>query len=151
MDARNLCLDSFAIRCEGERARAIGVLPNQLVTRNEVVEVVQQYGYVVADPARDLLKIAVIERHRGTGNVGLGLVRGFGLRSGALASSIAHDSHNLVVIGATDSEMLLAAQTVVAMGGGICAVRDNKVLAQLPLPVAGLMSDQPWEQVRDAM
>ncbi|HKP54243.1 MAG TPA: adenine deaminase [Chloroflexia bacterium] len=151
MHAANLRLESFAIRCEGKLARAIGVLPDQIVTRSEVVEVSQDGGYVVSDTQRDILKIAVIERHKGTGNVGLGLVKGFGLRAGAVASSIAHDSHNLVVIGVSDAEMLLAAQTVIGMGGGICAVRGGEVLGQLPLPVAGLMSDQPWESVRDAM
>lgn len=151
MHTANLDLDSFAIKAEGTHARAIGVLPDQIVTQSDVVEVSQEGGYVISDPQRDILKIAVIERHRGTGNVGLGLVKGFGLRAGALASSIAHDSHNLVVIGATDDEMLLAAQTVVALGGGISAVRGEQVLAQLPLPVAGLMSDQPWEKVSDSM
>lgn len=151
MHAANLRLESFAIRCEGKLARAIGVLPDQIVTRSEVVEVSQDGGYVVSDTQRDILKMAVIERHKGTGNVGLGLVKGFGLRAGAVASSIAHDSHNLVVIGVSDREMLLAAQTVIRMGGGICAVRGDEVLGQLPLPIAGLMSDQPWERVRDSM
>jgi adenine deaminase len=151
MRAANLTLGSFAIRVERTHARAIGVLPDQIVTQSEVVEVSQEGGYVVADASRDILKMAVIERHRGTGNVGLGLVKGFGLGAGALASSIAHDSHNVVVIGTTDAEMLLAAQTVVGLGGGICAVRGEQVLAPLPLPVAGLMSSQPWEKVSDAM
>jgi len=151
MHAANLRLESFAIRCEGKFARAIGVLPDQIVTRSEIVEVSQDGGYVVSNTQRDILKMAVIERHKGTGNVGLGLVQGFGLHAGAVASSIAHDSHNLVVIGVTDADMLLAAQTVVGMGGGICAVRGEDVLGQLPLPVAGLMSEQPWERVSDAM
>jgi adenine deaminase len=151
MRAANLRLESFAIRCKGKLARAIGVLPDQIVTCSEIVEVSQDDGYVVSDTQRDTLKMAVIERHKGTGNVGLGLVKGFGLRAGAVASSIAHDSHNLVVIGVTDAEMLLAAQTVVGMGGGICAIRGEDVLGQLALPVAGLMSDQPWERVSDAM
>jgi adenine deaminase len=151
MRAANLELSSFAIRAESARARVIGVLPDQIVTQSDVVEVSQEGGYVVPDAGRDILKMAVIERHRGTGNVGLGLVKGFRLEAGALASSIAHDSHNVVVVGASDAEMLLAAQTVIGLGGGICAVRGEQVLAQLPLPVAGLMSGQPWEKVSDAM
>lgn len=131
--------------------RAIEVIPEQIVTRERVVEIAARDGHVQADPSRDLLKIAVVERHQGTGNVGVGLLRGFGLQSGAIASSIAHDSHNIVVIGATDADMLLAAQTVAEMGGGLCAVDAGRVLARLPLPIAGLMSDQPLEVVRGAM
>jgi adenine deaminase len=149
--APGLSESSFAIRATGKAARIIGAVPNQIVTTTIIEEPATKDGFVVADPASDTLKIAVIERHNGTGNVGVGLVRGFGLRVGALASSVAHDSHNIVVIGASDAEMLLAAQTVVQMGGGICAVRADDVLAKLPLPVAGLMSDRSLEFARDAM
>jgi adenine deaminase len=142
---------SFTIKAEGTSVRVIGVIPEQIVTRTLIEQAPTHDDQVVADPERDLLKIAVIERHKGTGNVGVGLVKGFGLREGALASSIAHDSHNIVVVGASDGEMLLAAQTIVEMGGGICATRGDQVLARLPLPVAGLMSDQPLEHARDAM
>src|SRR5439155_2840156 len=113
----------------------IGVIPEQIVTRTLLEDVPTHNGQVVADPNRDILKIAVVERHKGTGNIAIGLVKGFGLREGALASSIAHDSHNIVVVGATDPEMFLAARTVVDMGGGICAVRGGEVLGRLPLPV----------------
>jgi adenine deaminase len=142
---------SFRIIAKANRARVIQVLPDQIVTRACVAEVKAKDGLVVADPARDILKIAVIERHSNTRNVGLGLVSGVGLKSGALASSIAHDSHNLVVVGASDAEMLLAARTVFEIGGGIAAVRGNAVLGRLPLTVAGLMSDQPLPIVRDAL
>lgn len=142
---------SFAIPAKGAQARVIGTVPEQIITNTLVEDVPRRNGHVVADPARDLLKIAVVERHNGTGNVGVGLVKGFGLREGALASSIAHDSHNVVIIGVSDADMLLAARTVGAMGGGICAVKGSEVLARLPLPVAGLMSDQPLEPVREAM
>jgi len=101
----------------------------------------------VADTSRDLLKICVFERHRGTGNVGVGFVQGFGLREGALASTVAHDSHNLVVVGTSDEEILAAARAVEAMGGGQAVVREGKLLAELPLPVAGLMSDLPLVEV----
>ncbi|WIG58032.1 MAG: Adenine deaminase [Ktedonobacterales bacterium] len=139
---------AFALPARGTRIRAIEVVPEQIVTRDAVVAAPIQNGYVVAAPERDLLKIAVVERHHGTGNIGVGVLKGFGLQSGALASTFAHDSHNIVVVGASDAEMLLAVRTVVEMGGGICAVRGADVLGRLPLPIAGLMSDQPFETVR---
>jgi adenine deaminase len=106
---------------------------------------------VVADPNRDILKMAVIERHLATGRVGKGLVRGLGLRQGAIASTIAHDHHNLVVIGVDDQSMLTAARALAETQGGMAAAVGNTVLARLPLPIAGLMSNQPIEQVRDQM
>ncbi len=142
---------SFRIAAKGSKARVIQVLADQIVTKALVTEVKVENGAVVADPERDILKIAVIERHSGTGNVGLGLVSGIGLKGGALASSIAHDSHNLVVVGASDAEMLLAARTVFEIGGGVAAVQGDRVLGSLPLTVAGLMSDQPFPVVRDGL
>lgn len=130
-------------------ARVIGVIPDQIVTENLRLEPTIAGGQVVSDPARDLLKIAVIERHRGTGQVGRGLVQGMGLKRGAIASSVAHDSHNLVVIGTDDAEMRAAVAAVVEMGGGQVVVADGQVQAACPLPIAGLMSDRPLEEVRD--
>jgi len=142
---------ALAIPAEGRRARVIGVVPGQIVTRKLVEEVKVEDGQAVADVERDILKIAVIERHRATGNVGLGFVRGFGLRRGAIASSVAHDSHNIVVVGADDEDMMAAAREVAAMGGGLAAVEGGAVRARLPLPIAGLMSDAPIEVVRREM
>ncbi|RMG87226.1 MAG: adenine deaminase, partial [Chloroflexi bacterium] len=105
-------------------------------------------GYAVADPERDILKMAVVERHRASGNVGLGFIRGFGIKRGAIAGTVAHDHHNLVVIGADDQSMYAAAQAVIEMGGGLAAADGDEVLARLPLPVAGLMSEAPIEEVR---
>jgi len=133
------------------RARVIGVVPGQVVTRKLVEEVRVEDGQAVADVERDILKIAVIERHRATGNVGLGFVRGFGLRRGAIASSVAHDSHNIVVVGADDGDMMAAAREVAAMGGGLAAVEGGEVRARLPLPIAGLMSDASIKVVRREM
>jgi adenine deaminase len=130
-------------------ARVIGVIPGQVVTQDLRVVPKIENGQVVADPDRDLLKLAVVERHRGTGNVGLGLATGVGLRRGAIASSVAHDAHNLVVVGTSDDEMRRAVAAVVDMGGGQAVVSDSKVRASCPLPIAGLMSDQPLERVRD--
>jgi adenine deaminase len=142
---------AFRIEARGAKARVIRVLPEQLITPAEVADVKVVDGAVVADPGRDLLKIAVVERHKGTGNVGLGLVTGMGLKAGALASSIAHDSHNVVVVGTDDADMALAARAVNDMEGGIAAVVGGELLARLALPVAGLMSDQPLAVVRDGM
>jgi adenine deaminase len=100
-------------------------------------------GRYVADVERDLLKLVVIERHRGTGNIGRGFVHGFRLRAGALASTVGHDSHNLAVVGTNDVDMFIAARALARCSGGQCAVLDGQVLAVLPLPIAGLMSDQP--------
>ena len=133
----------------GARARVIQAMPGQIVTGQIVEELSVENGRAVADPGRDLLKIAVIERHRATGNVGVGFVRGFGLKRGAIASSVAHDNHNIVVVGAGDDDMMTAARAVAETGGGQAVVRDGAIVASVPLPIAGLMSDLPLEQVRD--
>jgi adenine deaminase len=138
----------LAIRALGTRIRVIGAIENQLVTDHLVMEAKCVDGQAVADVERDLLKMAVIERHKGTGNVGKGFIKNLGLRRGALASSVAHDHHNIVVVGADDSSMLAAAHAVADMGGGLAVTEGDQVLARLPLPVAGLMSDQPIELVR---
>jgi adenine deaminase len=99
------------------------------------------------DIERDILKLAVVERHKGTGNIGLGLVKGFGLKYGALASTIAHDSHNAVVVGTNDSDMYTAVQELNKIGGGLVVCNDNRILASLPLPIGGLLSNLPLMQV----
>jgi adenine deaminase len=100
-------------------------------------------GLAVADVGADVLKMAVIERHRGTGNVGVGFIQGFGLRRGAMAGTVAHDHHNLVMIGADDESMMTAGRTAAAIGGGLAVAVGDHVVARLPLPVGGLMSDRP--------
>ncbi|MCS7178115.1 MAG: adenine deaminase [Anaerolineae bacterium] len=133
------------------RVRIIGVIPDQVLTEHRIEEVPLREGEAVADAERDILKLAVIERHRGTGNVGLGFVHGLGLRQGALAGSVGHDAHNLIVVGGDDVSMMTAARAVAAMGGGLVAAVGEEVLAAVPLPVAGLMSDRPVEVVRHQM
>ena len=140
----------FRIPWSGGSARVIGLVPDQVVTDALIEEPTMTDGEVVADPARDLAKIAVIERHLGTGRVGLGLVRGFGLKSGALGSTVAHDAHNIVVVGVDDGDMVRAVQRLAEIGGGIVAVESKGVRAELPLPVAGLLSDAPLAEVVDA-
>ena len=139
----------LAIPAEGERIKVIQVVPGQIVTRKRVERVTVREGQVVADPERDILKMAVVERHHATGNVGLGFVRGFGLRRGAITSSVAHDTHNIVVVGTSDEDMLAAIDEVIRTGGGQAVVAGGKVLASVPLPLAGLMSDRSLEEVRD--
>jgi adenine deaminase len=138
----------FTITAKGERVRVIEVIPDQVVTGEQIQMPMVVEGQVVADPHRDLLKIAVVERHTGSGNIGLGLATGFGLQKGALASSVAHDSHNIIVVGASDADMAAAVKAVVNLGGGFAAVVDGQVKATVPLPIAGLMSDAPMETVR---
>ena len=137
----------FSIAAGEGPARVIGVIPEQVVTEELRLEPTIENGYAISDPARDLLKIAVIERHHRTGNVGLGLVHGVGLKRGAIASSVAHDSHNLVVIGTSDDEMKAAVAAITEMGGGQVVIAGGEVQASCPLPIAGLMSDQPLEAV----
>lgn len=125
------------------RVRVIGLLPGQLITENLVEEPKVKDGLVAADPQQDLCKLAVIERHKASGNIGLGLVKGFGLKRGALASSVAHDAHNLIGLGTNDGDLYLALRRVEEMGGGLCAVAGSKILAELALPIAGLISPSP--------
>jgi adenine deaminase len=132
-------------------ARVIEIIPDQLVTKEVLDRIKVENGYAAADVSRDMLKMAVIERHHGSGNVGLGFVRGFKLKKGAIASSVAHDSHNVIIAGTNDDDMMFAARSIAAMQGGFVAVADGKVLSRLPLPIAGLMSDQPLERVREDM
>ncbi|HEX6901012.1 MAG TPA: adenine deaminase [Thermoanaerobaculia bacterium] len=141
----------FRIPALGGSVRVIGAIPDQLVTEALVMDAAVRDGHAVADPGRDLLKMAVVERHRGSGLTGLGFVRGVGLRRGALAGTVAHDHHNLVVIGADDVSMRTAALAVAKAGGGLAAAEGETVLSLLPLPIAGLMSDRPIEEVRDGM
>jgi adenine deaminase len=140
----------FALRSSGGQVRVIGVVPDQIVTASLAEKPPVRDGQVVADAARDLAKVAVVERHLGTGRIGLGLVHGFGLRSGALASTIAHDAHNIVAVGMDDADLHHAVARLVELGGGIVVVASGEVRAELPLPVAGLLADLPLEEVVDA-
>jgi adenine deaminase len=143
-----ITLGDLKIPWEGDgAARVIGVIPGQIVTEALSETPTVTNGTVVADPERDLAKIAVVERHLGTGRIGLGLVRGLGLRAGAIASTVAHDAHNIVCVGTDDGDMARAVQRLAELGGGMVTVRDRGIRAELPLPVAGLLSDAPLERV----
>ena len=137
----------FAIPWEGGEARAIGLITDQVVTESLAREPLVVDGHAVSDPGRDLVKIAVVERHLGTGRIGLAFLSGSGLQRGALASTVAHDAHNLVVVGANDEDMAFAVGRLAEVGGGIVVVDDGAVVAECPLAVAGLLSDQPLDVV----
>jgi adenine deaminase len=139
--------EMFRIPWSGGEARVIGIVPGQIVTDSLVAEPPRHGGEAMADAASDLAKIAVIERHLGTGRVGLGFVRGFGLERGAIASTVAHDAHNVVVVGMNDASMAAAVRRLANRGGGIVVVDGAEVLAELPLPVAGLLSDAALDDV----
>jgi len=135
------------VTSDGGSIRVIGAVPGQIVTESLVERPTVRDGAAEADPERDLAKIAVIERHAASGRLAVGFVRGFGLRRGALASTIAHDAHNIVCVGVSDDDMARAARRLAELGGGRVAVAGGEVLAELPLPVAGLLSDRPLGEV----
>jgi adenine deaminase len=146
---REITADSFrmpARKAETE-ARVIRVLPGKVGNVEESVILDTSGGEIKSDPSRDVLKAAVFERHHETGSVGFGLVSGFGIKNGAMASTVAHDAHNLLVIGTDDAAMALAANTLIREGGGMAVARDGHVLGCVPLPIAGLMNDKPCEEM----
>ena len=148
MNLRYHAPNDFEVRLDrAAQIRVIEIVPNQIVTRQLLQTPRVENGRVVPDLERDLLKLVVVERHRATGNVGVGFVRGFKLRTGALGSTVAHDAHNVVVVGVSDADILRAIEELEAMQGGQVAVADGAVKAALPLPIAGLVSQRPLEEV----
>jgi adenine deaminase len=142
--------DSLELARGGDRVKAIGLIEDQLITTAETASLPSGTS-AAPDPSQDLLRLSVIERHHATGNVGSGFVRGFGLRSGALASSVAHDSHNIVVAAADDHDALVAARAAAELGGGLVVVSGGEVRATVPLPLAGLMADRPPREIADQL
>jgi adenine deaminase len=140
----------FRIRASGRRTRVIQVVPNQIITESTESDASIAHGEAVADPQRDLLKLVVIERHTGSGRVGLGFIRGFGLKLGALASTVSHDAHNIIVLGASDDAMRAAVELLLEMRGGLAAVAGREI-ATLPLPIAGLMTETPIATVAERL
>jgi len=137
----------FSISADGDRIRLIEIIPDQIITRSSKAQARVADGMVLSDPQRDILKIAVVARHTGSGYTGKAFVRGLGLKKGAIASSVAHDSHNIIVAGADDVDMRAAVEAVIKMRGGLAAAGDGSLRASLPLPIAGLMSDAPVETI----
>jgi adenine deaminase len=142
---------SFRIPAKSGRARVMELIPNQIITRQIFAEPKRDDGHVVSDAKNDVLKIAVIERHHGTGNIGLGLTKGFGLKSGAIASSVGHDAHNINVVGTNDADMRAAVEEIVKMQGGFAVASGGKILASVALPIAGLLSNKTLSDVKDEL
>jgi adenine deaminase len=145
----SLSKEMFALPAQGGAIWCMGLVPNQIITQKLKVDAKVVDGRAVSDTDRDVMKICVIERHNATGNIGRSFVKGFNLKKGAIAATIAHDSHNLIVLGTNDDDMILAAERIRRMQGGLVAVAGGTVLGELPLPIGGLMSDQPLEVVKD--
>ena len=147
MKIRDLSPERFDLPALGEFAQVMELVPGQILTRRRREKVPAQNGRIFFGPEEDRSILACVERHRGTGNLGMGLVRGFGLQRGAIASSVAHDAHNILAVGREPGELFTAVKAVEALNGGLVVVVDGKTIAQLPLPIAGLMSDQPIDRV----
>lgn len=143
----------FKISCDGDKAtvHAIEVIPARVGTFDRTVTLPVCDGCIEADPEQDVLKAAVFERHKRTGTVGRGFTKGFGIKCGALAQTVAHDAHNLLVVGSNDEDMAIAANALIECGGGLAAVMNGKVLSVVPLPIAGLMSDKSIEKMSAAI
>jgi adenine deaminase len=139
---------SLSFKPARDEVPVIGVVPGQITTRKLTESITREAdGSVRIDIARDILKLVVVERHKRSGNIGMALVKGFGLKRGALASSVAHDSHNIIAVGTNDTDIFSAISEVVRMQGGMVVVEDGRALARLELRVAGLMSDKPLTDV----
>jgi adenine deaminase len=151
MRVKPITVERFRIPGKEGKVRVIGLVPQQVTSRLLWEEATVRDGHIVADPERDILKVAVVERHHATGNVGVALVKGFGLKEGAFASSVAHDAHNIVVVGANDADMLAAANKVIAMQGGLAVCKEGRVLETLPLSIAGLMSPLSIQRVAEKL
>lgn len=150
VNVRWITMDDFKIQTEGDgvkKVKALEVIPHQLITKSVMSDVKVVDGNAVSNVETDTLKICVIERHRATGNIGKGFVKGFNLKCGAIASTVAHDSHNMIVIGTNDFDMYTAAVALIKCQGGKVVVKDGEIISQLPLPIAGLMSDKEFDFV----
>jgi adenine deaminase len=138
---------SLKIAATGDTYPVIQIVPGQIVTKKITEKARGVDGAVMPDVERDLLKLVVVERHKATGNIGLGLVRGFGLKKGALASSVAHDSHNIIAVGTNDFDILKAIEEIKTVQGGLVVCANLEIIASLPLPIAGLLSPEPVDVV----
>jgi len=142
-----LSIQSLKLAATGETYPVIEIVPGQIITKKRIEKVKIVDGAIVPDLGEDILKLVVVERHKASGNIGLGLVKGFGLKRGALASSVAHDSHNIIAVGSNDDDILRAIEEIVKMQGGLVVCAKHEILASLPLPIAGLLSPEPLEKV----
>jgi adenine deaminase len=141
--------EDFQIKARGDKMNVIGIIPDQIITEHLIEETRIENGLAVSDVDRDIAKVAIIERHNASDVTGIGFVKGLGIEEGAMVSSIAHDSHNIVVVATSDNDLIAAAIQIVRMQGGLAVVQNEKVIESLPLPIAGLMSDKPIEEVSE--
>lgn len=149
--SRRLAPEDFRMSGDGIATPVIGVEAGKIITQRHVMDLPSQHGVMSCDFTQDAIKVAVIERHGKNGNIGRAFVHGFGLSSGAIGSTVGHDSHNICIVGASDEDMAIAANHLITIQGGFVVVRDGKVLSDLPLPIAGLMSDKSFEEIREAL
>ncbi|NQU06220.1 MAG: adenine deaminase [Calditrichaeota bacterium] len=140
---------AFHVKDIGQAVRVIGIVPDQIITTSETAVLPMLDGMVISDTDNDIVKLIVVERHTGRGGVAVGFVKGLGIREGAIASTVAHDSHNIIAAGVDDHSLLNAVRALVASGGGQAVVKGDKILAELPLPIAGLMSDRPAFEIAE--
>ncbi|MBI4744863.1 MAG: adenine deaminase [Actinobacteria bacterium] len=143
--------DLFKIKASGNKCRVIQIIPDEIITKSINISPKIENDYVVTDTSRDILKIAVLERHHKFGNIGIGLINGIGLKEGAIASTVAHDSHNIIAVGATDEDMAFAVNKIKDMNGGLVIVSNGKILEFLELPIGGLMSEKNLNEVYNKM
>ena len=139
--------EQLRLTTNSETQPVIEIVPGQIITRKRLQKVKSDQGIIISDIERDILKLVVVERHKASGNIGVGLVKGFGLKKGALASSIAHDSHNIIAVGTNDADILAAIKEIENLQGGLVVCAAGQTIASLPLPIAGLLSSEPLETV----
>ncbi|MDY5440015.1 MAG: adenine deaminase [Eubacteriales bacterium] len=151
MNVKDFSKEKLALKIKGDKALAIGILEGGVTTKKEVVSVKTKNGYFVYDENIDAVKVAVVERHKGTGNVAVGLLSHYGIKQGAIALSIAHDSHNIIVVVTNDDDMETAVNALISQGGGIVLVLGGKILETMPMPIAGLMSDKDGKYVDEKL
>ena len=144
---KDFSAEKFKMNLKGNRVHTIEIQPGGVVTKKSVDEIQVKDGEFVFDPGQDIVKVAVVERHQLTGNVACGFLKGYGIKEGAVALSVAHDSHNIIVVGVSDEEMAFAVEALKEQSGGVVLVKDGKVIERMPMPIAGLMSDQSAEWV----
>jgi adenine deaminase len=147
---KGLTVDKLNLNSKSNDVKVIEIIPGEIVTKKATARVkLDEAGDFVFDPNQDIVKIVVVERHKGTGNVAVGLLKGYGLKEGAVAQTIAHDSHNIVAVGTNNEEIMKAIEEIIQMSGGAVVVEDGKTICQMPLPIGGLMTDQTGEWVAE--
>ena len=151
VNIKSFNIEALKLLASGKPEPVIEIVPDQIITKKRMERVKVLDGVIVPDTSRDILKLVVVERHKATGNIGLGLVMGFGLKKGALAFSIAHDSHNIIAVGTNDNDIFIAVKEIERLNGGLVVTAEGRVLASLALPIAGLLSDEPLEVVVDKL